>query len=232
MRRNILVYQNCTGITEKLAPFCAGEEIVIHKMAADQEMGSPHFWSGYHLILLDIFMDKENWTEGIMLLKEIREKSRVPIMIVSAQNTETIKILALNAGADDIVSADTNPLEVFARIKSQLRRYIQMTNVCGSVGRTFRVDGLEVDDTHRMVTVDHREVRLTSTEYKILQFLIKQQGKVFSGDEIYEAVWGMRPVDVENTIAVHIRHIRKKIEEDPAKPHYLKVAWGKGYMVG
>lgn len=232
MRKNILVYDNCSGIAEKLAPFCAGEEISIHKLAAGQTVERPAHGTEIYLILLDIFMDEERWIDGIRLVKEIRAKTRIPIVVLSDQKSEAIKIMALDAGADDFVNTDANPLEVYARIKSQLRRYTQMINMCSSIEQVFRVDGLEVDDTQRIVTVNHREVRLTSTEYKILQLLIKGRGKVFSGDEIYEAVWGMRPIGAENTIAVHIRHIRKKIEEDPAKPRYLKVAWGKGYMVG
>ena len=107
-----------------------------------------------------------------------------------------------------------------------------MTDVSGNIERIYRVDGLEVDDTHQRVTVNNREVRLTPTEYKILRLLINEKGKVYSNDEIYEAVWGMKPIGVDNTIAVHVRHIRKKIEDNPRKPHYLKMAWGKGYMVG
>lgn len=235
MRKNILVYSNSSGIAEKLAPFCVGEEIDIHTLTAAQETERivyGTYGTGIHLILLDILMNEERWADGIRLIKEIRAKTRIPIMVFSDQQSEAVKIMALDAGADDFVSTDTNPLEVYARIKSQLRRYTQMTDICRSIEQVFRVDGLEVDDTQRVVTVNDREVRLTATEYKILQLLIKERGKVFSGDEIYKAVWGMRPIGVDNTIAVHIRHIREKIEEDPRKPHYLKVAWGKGYLVG
>lgn len=232
MRKNVLVYSNCSGIAEKLASFCVGEEIDIHKLVAGQKLEWQTYCTGIHLILLDIFMDEEHWTDGIRLLKEIRSKTRIPVVVLSGQKSETVKIMALDAGADDFVSTDANPLEVYARIKSQLRRYTQMTAICSNIEKVFRVDGLEVDDVQRVVTVNNREVRLTTTEYKILQLLVKEKGRVFSGDEIYEAVWGMRPIGVDNTIAVHIRHIRKKIEEDPARPHYLKVAWGKGYMVG
>lgn len=232
MRKSVLVYSNCSGIAEKLASFCVGEEIDIHKLAAEQKLEWSAYCTGIHLILLDIFMDEKHWVDGIRLIKEIRDKSRIPIVVLSDQNSEAVKIMALDAGADDFVSADANPLEVYARIKSQLRRYTQMAGICSNIEKVFRIEGLEVDDAQRVVTVNDREVRLTTTEYKILQLLVKEKGKVFSGDEIYEAVWGMRPIGVDNTIAVHIRHIRKKIEEDPARPHYLKVAWGKGYMVG
>ena len=181
---------------------------------------------------LDIFMDEMNWLGGIKLIQNIRAKSKVPIIIVSDQKAETIKILALDAGADDFIGTETNPLEIMARMKSQIRRYTQMMDVNCNIERIYRVDGLEVDGFHRRVTVNNREVRLTSTEYKILRLLINEKGKVYSNDEIYEAVWGMRPIGADNTIAVHIRHIREKIEENPKTPHYLKLAWGKGYMVG
>ena len=232
MRKNILVYNNCSNIAEKLMPLCAGEEINVQRLETGQEEILSVYCKGFHLILLDIFMNREYWAEGIKLIKQIRAESKIPIIIVSDQQPETIKILCLNAGADDFISTNTNPLEILARIKSQIRRYTQMADVSGNIAGIHRIDGLEVNDIRRAVTVDNREVHLTATEYKILRFLINEKGKVYSGDEIYEAVWGMRPVGVENTIAVHIRHIRKKIEEDPANPHYLKVAWGKGYMVG
>ena len=232
MRKNILVYNDCSNLAEMLIPLCAGEEICVQRLEIGQEEDLPVYCMGFQLILLDIFMDREYWADGIKLIKEIRAESKIPIIIVSDQKSETIKILALNAGADDFISADANPLEIIARMKAQIRRYTQMTDASSNIDRIYRVDGLEVDDIHRRVTVNNREVRLTSTEYKILRFLINKKGKVYSNDEIYEAVWRMKPIGVDNTIAVHIRHIREKIEENPEKPHYLKVAWGKGYMVG
>ena len=232
MRKNIFVYNNYSHIAERLSPFCAGEGISIQKLVTEKDMEMVDYLSGAHLILLDIFMDEMNWLGDMKLIQNIRAKSKIPIIIVSDQKAETIKILALDAGADDFISTETNPLEIMARMKSQIRRYTQMTDVNCNIERIYRVDGLEVDDLHRRVTVNNREVRLTSTEYKILRLLIYEKGKVYSNDEIYEAVWGMQPVGADNTIAVHIRHIREKIEENPKKPHYLKLAWGKGYMVG
>ena len=232
MRKNILVYNNCSNVAEKLIPFCAGEEIGVQKREAGLENNLPIYCMGFQLIVLDIFMDREYWADDIKLIKDIRADSKIPIIIVSDQKSETIKILALNAGADDFIGTDTNPLEILARMKSQIRRYTQMTDVNSNIERIYRVDGLEVDDFHRRVTVNNREVRLTSTEYKILRLLINEKGKIYSNDEIYEAVWGMKPLGADNTIAVHIRHIREKIEENPKSPHYLKLAWGKGYMVG
>lgn len=232
MKKNILVYNSCSDIAELLMPFCAGEDMNVYRLAHGQEKDLPAYYAGSHLILLDIFMDREYWMDGIKLIKEIRAESRIPIIIVSAPKTDTIKILALNAGADDFVSTEMNPLEIMARMKSQIRRYTQMTEVSDNIEKIYRLDGLAVDDVQRRVTVNNREVHLTSTEYKILRLLINQKGKVYSAVEIYEAVWGMHPYGADNTVAVHIRHIREKIEEDPAEPHYLKVAWGKGYLVG
>ena len=230
--KNIIVYNNHSGLAEILSPFCAGEGISIQKLMTEKELELSDHLSEAQLMLLDIFMDEMNWLTDIMLIQEIRAKSKMPIIIVSGQKAETIKIMALDAGADDFISTETNPLEIMARMKSQIRRYTQMTDVNSNIERIYRVDGLEVDDIHRRVTVNNREARLTLTEYKILRLLINEKGKVYSNDEIYEAVWGMRPVGADNTIAVHIRHIREKIEENPKKPHYLKLAWGKGYMVG
>ena len=232
MGKNILVYNKCSNIVELLIPLCAGEGISVQRLESGQKKDLLKYCMDFQLILLDIFMDREYWADGIKLIKEIRTESKIPIIIVSDQKSETIKILALNAGADDFIGADANPLEIIARMKSQIRRYIQMTDVSGNIERIYRVDGLEVDDTHRRVTVNNRVVRLTPTEYKILRLLINEKGKVYSNDEIYEAVWGMKPIGVDNTIAVHVRHIREKIEDNPRKPHYLKMAWGKGYMVG
>ena len=209
MRKNIVVYNNCSHMTEILSPFCAGEGIDLQKLVTGKEKELFSYLPGVHLLLLDIFMDEVNWVTGIKLIKEIRAKSILPIIIVSDQKSETIKIMALDAGADDFVSTEMNPLEIMARMKSQIRRYIQMTDVSGNIERIYRVDGLEVDDTHRRVTVNNREVHLTPTEYKILRLLINEKGKVYSNDEIYEAVWGMKPIGVDNTIAVHVRHIRE-----------------------
>lgn len=232
MRKSVLVYNNYSDIAEVLSPFCAGEGIRVKKVLNEKEIELFTYLSDAHLILLDIFVNEVNWLTGIKLIKNIRAKSKIPIIIVSDQKVETIKIMALDAGADDFISTETNPLEILARIKSQIRRYMQMTDVNGNFERIYWVDGLVVDDVQRRVMVNNREVRLTSTEYKILRLLINAKGKVYSNDEIYEAVWGMRPVRVENTIAVHIRHIREKIEENPKKPQYLKLVWGAGYKVG
>ena len=125
-----------------------------------------------------------------------------------------------------------NPLELLARIKSQLRRYTQLVNMCANIDKIYQVDDLVIDDNTRQVFVDHKEVRLTPIEYKILKLLVQERGKVLSIAQIYEAIWHMQAIGADNTIAVHIRHIREKIERNPKEPRYLKVVWGTGYKVG
>lgn len=182
-----------------------------------------------HLLLTDIEQKK---TDGVQLIREIRGISSIPIMIFSKNDAEASKIAALNAGADDYVTLPCNPLELVARIKSQIRRYTQLANLCENINRIYRVDDLEVDDMRRKVTVGDREVYLTPIEYKILRLLVKEKGRVLSIDQIYEAIWNMQAIGADNTIAVHIRHIREKIERNPKEPRYLKVVWGTGYKVG
>lgn len=177
-------------------------------------------------------LNDKGWDKGIEMIAGLRGRSSIPLIVVSAQSAETAKIMALEAGADDYVVADCNPLELLARIKSQLRRYTQLVNMCANIDRIYRVDGLVIDDTQRKVTVEGRSVRLTPIEYKILRLLVQQRGRVFSNSQIYEKIWHMQAIGADNTIAVHIRHIREKIEANPKEPRYLKVVWGNGYKVG
>jgi DNA-binding response OmpR family regulator len=154
------------------------------------------------------------------------------MIIISGQTAETAKIMALNAGADDYVTEGCNPLVLLARIKSQLRRYRQLTDEKDRIAGIYRIDGLEINDTTREVSVDGRNVKLTPIEYNILKLLVQERGKVISIDKIYETIWHMRAVGADNTVAVHVRHIREKIESNPKEPRYLKVVWGTGYRVG
>lgn len=185
-----------------------------------------------HLMLVDVELNDKGWDKGIEMIAGLRRRSSIPLIVISAQSAETAKIMALEAGADDYVTADCNPLELLARVKSQLRRYTQLVNMCANIDRIYRVDDLVIDDTQRKVTVEGRSVRLTPIEYKILRFLVQQRGKVFSNSQIYENIWHMQAIGADNTIAVHIRHIREKIEKNPKEPRYLKVVWGNGYKVG
>ena len=182
-----------------------------------------------HLVLMDIMMPEMN---GISAMVKIREKSNVPVILLTAKSEDTDKILGLTVGADDYVTKPFNPLELMARVKSQLRRYTQLVNLCESIDSIYRVDGLEINDRNRTVTVEGREVKMTPIEYKILRLLVQERGKVLSISQIYESIWHMQAIGADNTIAVHIRHIREKIESNPKEPRYLKVVWGTGYKVG
>ena len=183
-----------------------------------------------HLLILDLMMPK---LDGIHAIMKIREDSSIPIIVLSAKTQDTDKILGLNLGADDYVAKPFNPLELIARVKSQIRRY---TNF-GSAGeaqnpeKVYSTGGLVINDDRKEVTVDGEPVKLTRIEYNILLFLVQNKGKVFSIDQIYEQIWQEEAFGADNTVTVHIRHIREKIEIDPKNPKYLKVIWGIGYKV-
>lgn len=232
MEKNIMVYNNHTGVVESICPLCSGEGMHILITKSLQELEEALDRQDIHLLLMDVEMPEKGYLNGIELIAHIRSISSVPIIIVSADTNESTKIMALNSGADDYVAAGCNPLELLARMKSQLRRYTQLVNMCANIDRIYRVDELEIDDTRRKVTVEGREVKLTPIEYKILRLLVQKRGKVLSISQIYESIWHMQAIGADNTIAVHIRHIREKIEQNPKEPHYLKVVWGTGYKVG
>ena len=181
-----------------------------------------------HLILMDIMMPK---LDGIQTTLKIREQNQIPIILVSAKGEDTDKIIGLNLGADDYIVKPFNPLELVARVKSQLRRYVTFSGSFGERDDVLQCDGLVINNTTKEVLVDGKPVRLTPIEYKILHLLMQNQGRVFSIDEIYEKVWNEPSFNAENTVAVHIRRIREKIEFDPKKPKYLKVVWGLGYKI-
>lgn len=182
-----------------------------------------------HLILLDIMMPN---LDGIRATRKIRETSSVPIIMLSAKSEDVDKILGLNIGADDYITKPFNPLELIARVKSQLRRYTQLGNLATEEKEAVYVcGGLVVNDDLKTVTVDGEPVKLTPIEYNILVLLIKNQGKVFSIEQIYENIWNEESIGADNTVAVHIRHIREKIEINPREPRYLKVVWGIGYKI-
>ena len=180
-----------------------------------------------HLVLLDIMMPK---LDGIAALTSLREASNVPVILLTAKSEDTDKIQGLNLGADDYVTKPFNPVEVLARVKSQLRRYLQLGG--GTVRPTaLRLGGIALDDRTKEVTLDGDPVSLTPREYDILHLLMGSPGTVFSPKRIYRAVWGEEPFGVENAVAVHIRHLREKLEIDPSDPRYIKVVWGQGYKM-
>ena len=179
------------------------------------------------LILLDIMMPG---MDGIMTMSRLREQSNVPVIFLTAKSEDTDKVLGLNVGADDYITKPFNPVEMLARVRSQLRRYLQLG---GSAPKpaVLCIGGVELDDNAKTVTLDGDPVALTPKEYDILHFLMQHPGKVFSPAEIYRTVWAELPLNADNALAVHIRHIREKIEINPADPRYIKVVWGKGYKM-
>ncbi|MBP1931737.1 response regulator transcription factor [Ammoniphilus resinae] len=180
-----------------------------------------------HLIILDIMMPR---LDGISTTFKIRENKNIPILILSAKSEDTDKILGLQVGADDYITKPFNPLELIARVKSLLRRYVSLGTYDG-VERVIQLNGLTLNESAKEVTVHGEAVKLTPIEYKIVELLMKNAGRVFSIHEIYERVWKEPGYNAENTVAVHIRKIREKIEIDPKNPRYLKVVWGIGYKM-
>ena len=181
-----------------------------------------------HLLIIDVMMPK---LDGIRATLKIREESSIPIIILSAKSEDTDKILGLNVGADDYITKPFNPLELVARVKSQLRRYTKLGNAAENGQAVYQVGCLAINDELKEVTVDGEIVKLTPIEYNILLLLMKNQGKVFSINQIYENIWNEDAIGADNTVAVHIRHIREKIEINPKEPRYLKVVWGVGYKI-
>lgn len=179
------------------------------------------------LILMDVMMPR---MDGLEAMDRIRQFSNVPIILLTAKGEDIDKILGLNAGADDYITKPFNPMEVSARVRSQLRRYMQLGSGERKKG-TLRIGGIQLDDICKEVLLDGEEISLTPTEYEILKLLMEHPGQVFSPAEIYLKVWKDQPIGSEGTVAVHIRHLREKMEIDPADPRYLKVVWGQGYKI-
>lgn len=180
-----------------------------------------------HLVLMDIMMPE---MDGISAMVRIREKSNVPVILITAKSEDSDKILGLNVGADDYITKPFNPIEVAARVKSQIRRYTQL-GAAKQRPQILVIGGIELDDNAKTVTRDGVPVSLTPTEYEILKLLMQNAGRVYSPKEIYREIWRENPVTADNTVAVHIRHLREKIEINPAEPRYLKAVWGHGYMM-
>ncbi len=181
-----------------------------------------------HLLIMDVMMPK---LDGIRATLKIREYSSIPIIMLSAKSEDTDKILGLNIGADDYITKPFNPLELAARVKSNLRRYTSLGSLNVDNKAIYQVGGLLINDDTKQVLVDDEPVKMTPIEYNILLLLMKNQGRVFSIDQIYESIWNEDAIGADNTVAVHIRHIREKIEINPKEPRYLKVVWGVGYKI-
>ncbi len=186
-----------------------------------------------HLVILDIMMPNK---DGLSALKEIRKEKSIPIILLSAKSEDYDKIAGLDIGADDYITKPFNPLELVARVNSSIRRYVKLGSIENSNNnekseKIYKVGELELNDDTKKVIADGKDIKLTATEYNILKFLLKNKGKVYSISEIYENVWNEDSLAAENIIAVHIRHIREKIEINPKEPKYLKVIWGIGYKI-
>ncbi len=224
---NVLVVDDEEEIREVIGIYLKSEDINVFEGKDGLEALMLLQEKEIHLIIMDIMMPK---MDGIKATLKIRENKNIPIIMLSAKSEDTDKILGLNIGADDYVTKPFNMLELIARVKSQLRRYVNLGNYKESKDEIC-VRGLILNKNTKMVSIDGEEVRLTSIEYKMLELLMENKGKVFSIEEIYEKVWKEPYYNAENTVAVHIRKIREKIEIDPKNPKYLKVVWGIGYKI-
>ncbi|MDR3270287.1 MAG: response regulator transcription factor [Peptococcaceae bacterium] len=224
---NILVCDDEREIVEALAIYLGNEGYTICKAYNGLQALAAVREQTIHLIIMDIMMPH---LDGIQAMLKIRAQHNIPILLLSAKSEDTDKILGLNMGADDYISKPFQPLELIARVKSNLRRYTALGSLEPEAD-TYASGGLSVNDRDKRVTVDGEEVRLTSLQYKILLLLLKNAGRVFSIDEIYERVWNEEAFNAENTVAVHIRRIREKIEINVKEPKYLKVVWGIGYKI-
>ncbi len=227
MKNTVLVVDDDREIVESIAIFLKAEGYDAERAYTGIEALDVLMSKEIHLILLDIMMPE---LDGIQTLMKIRESRNIPVILISAKSEDSDKILGLNIGADDYVTKPFNPSELIARVKSQLRRYTQL-GAMEVVSNKIEIDGLILDTDSKAVYVDGEETRLTPIEYKILELLCKNPNRVFSADEIYSRVWNETAAINDNTIAVHIRHIREKIEINPKEPRYLKVVWGIGYKV-
>ena len=224
---NVLVVDDDREIVESISIFLSGEGYKAIKAYDGIEALEALSENEVHLMILDIMMPK---LDGIKTLMKLRESKNIPVILLSAKSEDTDKIFGLAAGADDYVTKPFNPSELMARVKSQLRRYTTL----GSIGKQngeIVIDGLSVNTESKTVKVDGEPVRLTPVEYKILELLVRNRGRVFSAEDIYSNVWNEQSAVSDNTIAVHVRHIREKIEINPKEPKYLKVVWGIGYKI-
>lgn len=226
---NVLVCDDDKEIVEAIEIYLTQEGYNVLKAYDGEEALKVLKKEKVDLLVIDVMMPR---LDGIRATLKIREENSLPIIILSAKSEDADKILGLNVGADDYVTKPFNPLELVARVKSQIRRYTKLgSTVVDTKKSVYTVGGLTIDDDLKEVTVDGETVKLTPIEYNILLLLVKNQGKVFSIDQIYESIWNEDAIGADNTVAVHIRHIREKIEINPKEPRYLKVVWGVGYKI-
>lgn len=225
---NILVCDDDKEIVEAVDIYLSQEGYDVFKAYDGAEALEIINDNDIQLLIIDVMMPK---MDGIHAVLELRKKSSIPVIILSAKSEDSDKILGLNVGADDYLPKPFNPLELVARVKSQLRRYTKLGTLAEDESDIYTVGGLSINDDNKTVSVDGEPVKLTPIEYNILLLLVKNAGKVFSINQIYESIWNEDAIGADNTVAVHIRHIREKIEINPKDPRYLKVVWGVGYKV-
>lgn len=224
---NILVCDDEKDIVSALEIYLTSEGYRVFKAYNGKEALGVIQKEDIHLVLLDVMMPE---MDGITAMVEIRKITNIPVILLTAKSEDNDKVLGLNIGADDYITKPFNPIEVMARVKSQLRRYMSLGG--GAVKPSvLAVGGIELDDNSKIVTVDGDVVNLTPTEYDILKLFMENTDTVFSPKDIYRRVWNDSPIGAEGTVAVHIRHLREKIEITPAEPRYIKVVWGKGYKM-
>ena len=224
---NILICDDEKDIVNALKIYLADANYQLFEAYTGKEALKVIDSQDIHLVLMDIMMPE---MDGISAMVKIREKSNVPVILLTAKSEDTDKILGLNVGADDYITKPFHPVEVAARVRRQLRRYMQLGG--GNMKQTvLTIGGIELDDKAKSVTLDGEPVALTPTEYEILKLLMEHPGQVFAPKEIYQRIWNDLPYGSENTVAVHIRHLREKLEINPAEPRYLKVVWGQGYKM-
>ena len=225
---NILVCDDDREIVDAIEIYLSQDGYKIYKAYDGEQAIQILDKEDIHLLIMDIMMPR---LDGIRATLKIREYSSIPIIILSAKSEDTDKILGLNIGADDYICKPFNPLELVARVKSNLRRYTSLGSLTGENKAIYQVGGLILNDDIKQVTVDDEPVKMTPIEYNILLLLMKNQGRVFSINQIDESIWNEDAIGADNTVAVHIRHIREKIEINPKEPRYLKVVWGVGYKI-
>lgn len=227
---NILIF-GAEGASEVLECMLKGSGYGVERLNEREELLNRVMQEESALLLFDFQTEAGSSTEALTFLTELRQSCNKPIIAIVDKEKDMLRILALNAGADDLLDSDCSAMESMARIQAQIRCYRRLM-AGAEAPRLIRMDDLEVDDTAKLVSVKGHRVDLTPTEYKILHLLMEKPGRVLSNKQIYESIWKMAPIGADNTVAVHIRHIREKIEENPQEPRYLQVVWGQGYKVG
>ena len=225
---NILICDDERDIVNALKIYLTAPDIRCYEACTGREALEMLEREDIQLVLMDIMMPE---MDGISAMAKIRERSNIPVILLTAKSEDTDIIHGLNSGADDYITKPFKPVEVMARVRSALRRYLMLGGGSVKSEDSLRIGGVELSDSAKTVTLDGEPVSLTPTEFEILRLLMQNPGTVFSPKEIYRRVWQDAPYGSENTVAVHIRHLREKIEIDPARPRYLKVVWGQGYKM-